>query len=171
MEAVHDIDPLETGEWLDAIDAVVDAEGVDRAHFLLENLITKARERGAFLPYNANTPYVNTIPADLQPRYPGEREVERRISSIIRWNAAAIVLRANREHTGLGGHIASFQSAATLYDVGFNHFWRAPTETHGGDLVYIQGHSSPGIYAGPRRFFGLSASILPSIGKAAPETE
>ncbi|HEV3112909.1 MAG TPA: pyruvate dehydrogenase (acetyl-transferring), homodimeric type [Candidatus Binataceae bacterium] len=147
MDAVHDLDPLETGEWLDAIQAVIEAEGVDRAHFLLENLITKARERGAFLPYNANTPYVNTIPAELQPRYPGDREVERRISSIIRWNAAAIVLRANKEHVGLGGHIASFQSAATLYDVGFNHFWRAPYKTHGGDVIYIQGHSSPGIYA------------------------
>ncbi|HEY2124299.1 MAG TPA: pyruvate dehydrogenase (acetyl-transferring), homodimeric type, partial [Chthoniobacterales bacterium] len=147
MDAVHDVDPLETGEWLDAIQAVIEAEGVDRAHFLLENLITKARERGAFLPYNANTPYVNTIPPELQPRYPGDREIERRISSIIRWNAAAIVLRANKEHAGLGGHIASFQSAATLYDVGFNHFWRAPSETHGGDIIYIQGHSSPGIYA------------------------
>ena len=147
MEAVHDVDALETDEWLDAIEAVIEAEGVDRAHFLLENLINKARERGAFLPYNANTPYLNTIPAELQPRYPGDREIERRISSIIRWNAAAIVLRANKEHAGLGGHIASFQSAATLYDVGFNHFWRAPSETHAGDLVYIQGHSSPGIYA------------------------
>src|ERR1700730_4005769 len=121
MDAVHDVDPLETGEWLDAIQAVIEAEGIDRAHFLLENLTTKARELGAFLPYNANTPYVNTIPLELQPRYPGDREIERRISSIIRWNAAAIVLRANKEHAGLGGHIASFQSAATLYDVGFNH--------------------------------------------------
>ena len=147
MEAIHDIDPEETGEWLDALEAVIDAEGVDRAHFLLENLITKARLRGAFLPYNANTPYLNTIPADRQPHYPGDREIERRISSIIRWNALAMVLRANKESSELGGHIASFQSAATLYDIGFGHFWRAPSENHGGDIIYIQGHSSPGIYA------------------------
>ena len=147
METIEDLDPEETREWLDSLDAVVDREGVDRAHYLLENLINKARGRGAFLPYNANTPYVNTIPADRQPRYPGDREIERRISSIIRWNAVVMVLRANKETSELGGHLASFQSAATLYDIGFNHFWRAPTEKFAGDLIYIQGHSSPGIYA------------------------
>ncbi len=147
METALDKDPEETREWLDSMEAVIDAEGIDRAHFLLENLITKARSRGAFLPYNANTPYVNTIPLELQPRSPGDRETERRIRSIIRWNAVAIILRANAETTELGGHIASFQSAATLYDIGFGHFWRAPSENHGGDLIYIQGHSSPGIYA------------------------
>ena len=147
METLPDIDPEETGEWLDSLDALIDAEGVDRAHFLLENLIYKARERGAFLPYNANTPYVNTIPVDQQPRYPGDREIERRISSIVRWNAVAMVVRANKETSELGGHIATFQSAATLYDIGFNHFWHAPTEDQSGDLVYTQGHSSPGIYA------------------------
>ncbi|MGH7933337.1 MAG: pyruvate dehydrogenase (acetyl-transferring), homodimeric type [Candidatus Binataceae bacterium] len=147
MEALQDIDAEETGEWLDALEAVIDAEGVGRAHFLLENLITKARSRGAFLPYNANTPYLNTIPVELEPRSPGNREIERRIRSIIRWNAAAIILRANAETSELGGHIASFQSAATLYDVGFGHFWRAPSQRHGGDLIYIQGHSSPGFYA------------------------
>ncbi|MGD0075571.1 MAG: pyruvate dehydrogenase (acetyl-transferring), homodimeric type [Candidatus Binataceae bacterium] len=147
MEALEDLDPEETGEWLDSLEAMIDAEGVDRAHFILENLIGKARERGAFLPYNANTPYVNTIPVDRQPHYPGDREIERRISSIVRWNALAMVVRANKESSELGGHIATFQSAATLYDIGFNHFWRAPSDNHGGDIIYTQGHSSPGIYA------------------------
>ena len=147
MEAIQDSDAEETEEWLDALEALIDAEGVDRAHFLLENLIVKARSRGAFLPYNANTPYLNTIPVEMEPRSPGNREIERRIRSIIRWNAAAIILRANAETSELGGHIASFQSAATLYDVGFGHFWHAPSEQHGGDLIYIQGHSSPGFYA------------------------
>ncbi len=147
METLQDLDPEETAEWLDSLEAVIDAEGVDRAHFLLKNLIDKAREKGSYLPYNANTPYVNTIPTDRQPRYPGDREIERRISSIVRWNAVAMVVRANKESSELGGHIATFQSAATLYDIGFNHFWRAPNETHSGDVIYIQGHSSPGIYA------------------------
>jgi pyruvate dehydrogenase E1 component len=147
MDRPADIDPEETREWLDALDAVIDAEGVDRGHYLLENLLTKARSRGAFLPYNANTPYLNTIPVELEPRSPGNREIERRIRSIIRWNAVAIILRANATSSELGGHIASFQSIATLYDVGFGHFWRAPTADRAGDLIYLQGHSSPGIYA------------------------
>ena len=129
-ELSRDIDSEETGEWLDALEAVIDAEGVDRAHFLIENLLNKARSRGSYLPYNANTPYVNTIPVDRQPHYPGDREIERRISSIIRWNALATVVKANKESHSLGGHIASFQSAATLYDIGFGHFWRAPTAEH-----------------------------------------
>jgi pyruvate dehydrogenase E1 component len=143
----QDLDPVETGEWLDSLEAVIDSEGVDRAHFLLENLIVKARESGAFLPYNANTPYVNTIPVDQEKRSPGNRAIERKIRSIIRWNAVAMILRANKKTSELGGHIASFQSAATLYDVGFGHFWRAPSDKHHGDIIYIQGHSSPGIYA------------------------
>jgi pyruvate dehydrogenase E1 component len=147
METREDSDPLETTEWLDSLEAVIDVEGVDRAHFLLGNLIEKARSNGVYLPYNANTPYVNTIPVDSERRSPGNREVERRIRSIIRWNAVAIILRANQDSSFLGGHIASFQSAATLYDIGFGHFWRAPSDQHGGDLVYLQGHSSPGIYA------------------------
>ena len=128
METTPDIDPEETREWLDSLEAVIDAEGVDRAHFLLEQLITTARLRGTYLPYNANTPYLNTIPADRQPHYPGDREIERRISSIIRWNALAMVVRANQHSSERGGHIASFQSAATLYDIGFGHFWRAPSD-------------------------------------------
>jgi pyruvate dehydrogenase E1 component len=147
METRQDADPLETTEWLDSLEAVIDVEGIDRAHFLLENLIGKARSNGVYLPYNANTPYVNTIPVDNEQRSPGNREVERRIRSIIRWNAVAIILRANQESSHLGGHIASFQSAATLYDIGFGHFWRAPSNQQAGDLIYIQGHSSPGIYA------------------------
>ncbi len=143
----HDSDPQETREWLDALEAVLAHEGPERAHQLLEQLIDKARRSGAYLPYSANTAYVNTIPPHLEPTYPGDGELEHRIRSLIRWNAMAMVVRANRENSELGGHIASFASAATLYDVGFNHFWRAPTHEHGGDLVYFQGHASPGIYA------------------------
>src|SRR3712207_1057453 len=142
-----DLDMLETREWLDALDSVLEFEGGDRAGFLLDSLMSQARRRGASVPYSATTPYLNTIPPDRQARYPGDLEVEHRIRSMIRWNAAAIVLRANKESSELGGHIASFQSAATLYDVGFEHFWHAASNGHGGDLVYVQGHSSPGVYA------------------------
>jgi pyruvate dehydrogenase E1 component len=142
-----DIDPTETNEWLDALEAVLEEEGPERVHFLLEHLIDMARRSGAYLPYSANTAYVNTIPASQEERSPGDAAIEWRIRSIIRWNAMAMVVRANRISTELGGHIASFASAATLYDVGFNHFWHAPSETHGGDLIFIQGHSAPGIYA------------------------
>ena len=147
QKPTEDPDPQETREWLDALEAVLEREGIPRAHYLLEQLIDKARRSGAFLPYSANTAYVNTIPTHLEPEYPGDSALEHRIRSLIRWNALAMVLRANRVSAELGGHIATFASAATLYDVGFNHFWRAPTHEHGGDLVYIQGHSSPGIYA------------------------
>ncbi|MEM1249129.1 MAG: pyruvate dehydrogenase (acetyl-transferring), homodimeric type [Acidobacteriota bacterium] len=142
-----DSDPLETREWLEALEAVIEREGPERAHFLLESLIDKARRTGAHLPYTATTAYQNTIPPGQEQRSPGDAELEWRIRSIIRWNAMAMVVRANRDDSGLGGHIASFASAATLYDVGFNHFFHAPTENHGGDMVMIQGHSSPGIYA------------------------
>src|SRR6266851_4438506 len=142
-----DADPRETQEWREALDSVLDFEGPERAYFLLEQVFVQARRKGATVPYSANTPYLNTIPPDQQARHPGDRGIEHRIRSLIRWNAAAIVLRANKESSELGGHIASFQSAATLYDVGFMHFWHAPSERHGGDLVYIQGHSSPGVYS------------------------
>jgi len=142
-----DIDPQETQEWLDAIDAVLEQEGTERAHFLLEQLIDKARRSGAYLPYNATTAYLNTIPVHLQDKLPGDPSMERRIRALIRWNAIVTVMRANDKSPGVGGHIASFQSAATLYDVGFNHFFRAANESFGGDLVMFQGHSSPGIYA------------------------
>jgi pyruvate dehydrogenase E1 component len=142
-----DQDPQETREWLDALDAVITEVGAERAHFLIEGLIKQARRAGINIPYSATTDYVNTIPADRQVRAPGDYQIENRIRAYIRWNAMAMVLRANRDDSHLGGHIASFASAATLYDVGFNHFWHAPSDQHGGDLVFFQGHSSPGIYA------------------------
>ena len=140
-------DEAEAQEWLDALDSVEAFEGLERVDALLESVVTSARRKGAKLPFAANTAYVNTIHPDGQPAHPGDRKLEATIRRYIRWNAAAIVLRANKESSELGGHIASFQSAATLYDTGFMHFWRAPDESHGGDLVYFQGHSSPGIYA------------------------
>ncbi|QOJ20018.1 MAG: pyruvate dehydrogenase (acetyl-transferring), homodimeric type [Gammaproteobacteria bacterium] len=146
MEQQPDIDPQETQEWLDALDSVIANAGGERAHFLLEKLIEKARRSGAYLPYSATTAYINTIPVGKEERSPGNNAIEHRIRSYVRWNAMAMVLRANK-NTNVGGHIASFASAATLYDVGYNHFWHAPCETHGGDLVYLQGHSSPGAYA------------------------
>ncbi len=142
-----DIDPLETGEWREALGSVVAFEGVARARYLLGELLDEARRHGAPVPYAANTPYLNTIAPEQQPAHPGDRAIEHKIRSYIRWNALAIVLKANKESSELGGHIASFQSSALLYDTGFMHFWRAPTAEHGGDLIYVQGHVSPGIYA------------------------
>ncbi|RDH85340.1 MAG: pyruvate dehydrogenase (acetyl-transferring), homodimeric type [endosymbiont of Escarpia spicata] len=147
MATKPDIDPLETEEWLDAFEAVLENEGVERAHFLIEKLVDKARRSGAHLPFSANTAYVNTIPVSQQQRFPGDRAMERRIRSFIRWNAMAMVVQANRISTELGGHISSFASAATLFDVGFNHFFRASNKNSEGDLIFFQGHSAPGIYA------------------------
>src|SRR3569623_10031 len=147
MHRPLDTDTLETKEWLDALGGVLAVEGPDRAHYLLEQLVNKARREGAHLPYSSNTAYFNTIPPQLEERSPGDYELEHKLRSYVRWNAVAMVLRAGNRKLDLGGHIASFASAATLYDVGFNHFWRAPTKDFGGDLVYFQGHSSPGIYA------------------------
>ncbi|HEY1941893.1 MAG TPA: pyruvate dehydrogenase (acetyl-transferring), homodimeric type [Roseiarcus sp.] len=140
-------DAAEMREWLEALDSVEAFEGLERVDELLDSVVTSARRKGARLPFAANTAYVNTIHPQDQAQHPGIRELEQTIRRYVRWNAAAIVLRANKESSELGGHIASFQSAATLYDTGFMHFWRAPDDTHGGDLVYFQGHSSPGIYA------------------------
>jgi pyruvate dehydrogenase E1 component len=142
-----DVDPTETSEWLEALDAVVEHDGVGRARELLGRVIERAQHAGSGPIGSLNTPYVNTIPASLDEPLPGDPEVERRLRSIIRWNAMAMVVRANKESSELGGHIASYQSLADLYEVGFNHFWHAPSATHGGDLVYFQGHSSPGNYA------------------------
>ena len=142
-----DTDPDETRDWLDALEAVMDHAGPERTGQLLGEVINEARLAGAPVPVSDATAYVNTIHPEDEAPIPGDPEVERRLRSAIRWNAAALVLQANKESSELGGHIASFQSAATLYEVGFNHFWHARTEDHGGDLVYIQGHSSPGIYA------------------------
>jgi pyruvate dehydrogenase E1 component len=143
----NDPDPQETREWLDALQAVIEWEGIDRAHDLIESLVEAARHAGANLPYKATTAYINTIPAHMQAKSPGDQEIEHRIRSYIRWNAAMMVVRANKESSEYGGHIATFASAATLYDVGFNHFYRAPSGQHGGDLVFFQGHAAPGIYA------------------------
>ena len=143
----NDLDPQETLEWVEAMEAVVERDGHERAQFLLRQLADQAVLSGAGSPYSANTPYLNTIPPELEVRSQGDQEMESKIRSIIRWNAAMMVMRANRDSTDLGGHIASFASSATLYDIGFNHFWRAPSEDHGGDLVFFQGHSAPGIYA------------------------
>ena len=142
-----DIDAAETEEWLEALDAVVQHDGPRRAHDLVERVVERARLRGAAIEYVGPTPYVNTIRTEDEPELPGDPALERRVRSLIRWNAIAMILRANKESSELGGHIASFQSAALLYEIGFNHFWHAPSDEHGGDLVYIQGHSSPGVYA------------------------
>ncbi|MBU6492123.1 MAG: pyruvate dehydrogenase (acetyl-transferring), homodimeric type [Burkholderiales bacterium] len=142
----QDADPQETKEWLESLEGVLSAEGPERAHYLLEKLIEYARVNGEHLPFSANTPYINTIPLDQQAHIPGDQEIEHRVRSYTRWNAIAMVLRAGKT-TNVGGHIASFASAATLYDVGFNHFWHAPSDKHGGDLIFVQGHSSPGIYS------------------------
>ena len=143
----QDLDPSETREWLDALDSVVEFDGAERAAFLIAELHEEARRHAVAVPFSGNTPYLNTIPVDKQPPHPGDREIEHKIRSLIRWNAVATVLRANKESSELGGHIASFQSAATLYDTGFQHFWHAPSAEHGGDLIFFQGHVSPGVYA------------------------
>jgi pyruvate dehydrogenase E1 component len=141
----NDPDPAESQEWIESIKAVIDHDGPERAHQLLTGMVELTRRAGAHLPFAPTTEYINTIPPQLEPKMPGDATMEWRIRSIIRWNAMAMVVKANRKPGDLGGHIASFASGATLYDVGFNHFWRAPSENHPGDLVYIQGHSSPGI--------------------------
>ncbi|KGI76947.1 pyruvate dehydrogenase (acetyl-transferring), homodimeric type [Oleiagrimonas soli] len=143
----QDLDPTETREWIDSLNAVITADGPQRAHFLLDRMVDATRRAGGYLPFDPTTEYVNTIPPHMEAKSPGDAALEWRIRSLIRWNAMAMVVRANRKPGSLGGHIASFASSATLYDVGFNHFWRAPSEDHPGDLVFYQGHSSPGIYA------------------------
>lgn len=142
-----DKDPLETKEWIDAFLSVLKFEGAERAEFLIQQLINKARQRGLDLTVGLNTPYVNTIPVELEPSFPGNEKLEKRIAALIRWNAVMMVLQAGKVSSELGGHIATYASAATLYEVGFNHFFHGPDAKHGADLVYVQGHSSPGIYA------------------------
>jgi pyruvate dehydrogenase E1 component len=141
-----DVDPVETKEWLEALNGVIAVEGTDRAAYLIDKQIEFARVNGVVQPFQAETPYINTIPVEHQVPLPGNQAVERTIRAYTRWNAMAMVLRAN-EDSNVGGHISSFQSAATLYDIGYNHFWHAPSETHGGDLIYVQGHCAPGIYS------------------------
>ncbi len=145
--AANDPDTLETNEWLEALEAVIENEGTDRAHYLMERMVDLARRRGAHIPFSSNTAYVNTIPAHLEAHCPGNLEYEERLRSWMRWNAMAMVVKANRVDGDLGGHISSFASLANMFGIGFNHFWHAPTADHGGDLLYLQGHSSPGVYA------------------------
>ena len=147
MEIKRDNDPAETAEWREALASVLAFEGPDRGSFLLGELMAEAQRTGIVVPFSATTPYLNTIRPEQQTPHPGDRIIEHRIRSLVRWNAIAIIMRANKASSELGGHIASFQSAATLYDAGFMHFWHGATEAHGGDLVYMQGHSSPGLYA------------------------
>ena len=146
-DLARDLDPIETHEWVESVQAVIARDGAERAHHLLESVVEVTRRAGAHLPFAPTTEYINTIPPHMEAKSPGDHAMEQRIRSIIRWNAMAMVVRANRKPGDLGGHIASFASAATLYDVGFNHFWRGPEGDHPGDLVCVQGHSSPGVYA------------------------
>ena len=143
----QDVDPQETQEWLESLDAVIKVHGAERAHYLLEQLVDQTRRSGAYLPFKPNTAYVNSIAVGQERPYPGDRALERRIEAYIRWNALATVVKANRESSEYGGHIATYASAATLYEVGFNHFWRAASDQHPGDMIFVQGHASPGIYS------------------------
>ncbi|MHB1230642.1 MAG: pyruvate dehydrogenase (acetyl-transferring), homodimeric type [Halothiobacillus sp.] len=146
MTVFQDHDPQETREWLDALEAVVAFEGTDKARHLIGSLIEAARKHGIDTPYSATTPYINTIPPEKEPPFPGDRQMEQRLRALVRWNAMAMVARANK-HTSVGGHIASFQSSATLYEVGFNHFFKGHDHPEGADMVFFQGHTAPGMYA------------------------
>ena len=147
MSTMGDLDPIETEEWVDALRAVQQHRGGERSNYLINRLVDQGRRDGVYVPRSLTTAYCNTIRPEREEKSAGDRAIEHRLRSIIRWNAMAIILRANKESSELGGHIASFQSSATLYDIGFGHFWHAPTDTHGGDLLFVQGHSAPGIYA------------------------
>ena len=143
----EELKSLENQEWLESLDYVLESQGPERVAEILKELSSHSHQKGVELPFSANTPYVNTIPAHRQPPYPGSREIERRIKSLIRWNAMALVVRANQQENGIGGHISTYASAATLYEVAFNHFLRGKDYHRSGDMVYFQGHASPGIYA------------------------
>ena len=143
----NDVDPIETNDWLAAIDSLIREEGIERAQFIIDQVMQQARAGGVSLPSGITTDYVNTIPVSEQPAYPGNLEIERRIRSYVRWNAVMMVLRGQKKDLDLGGHLSTFQSAATMYEVGFNHFFKAATEKNGGDLVFFQGHAAPGMYA------------------------
>src|SRR2546426_4454840 len=141
-----EIEALETREWLESLDYVLQSGGPTRVGRLLQELSLHARRKGVKLPFTANTPYINTISAEEQPPFPGSREVERRIKSLVRWNALAMVVRANKRDEGIGGHISTYASAATLYEVGFNHFFKGEGDKHDRDLLLLQGHPAPGVY-------------------------
>jgi pyruvate dehydrogenase E1 component len=147
VNQLPDVDPTETREWLDSLDAIVDTHGKTRANYLLSKLLERARELGVSFPATVSTPYVNTIPAEQEPWFPGDEEIERRIRRFVRWNAAVMVVNANKKADGIGGHLSSFASSASLYEVGFNHFFRGKEDGQAGDHVYFQGHAAPGIYA------------------------
>ena len=142
-----DIDPIETNEWIESLNSVIESDGAPRASYLLNKVIDQAYKSGLVLPDTRTTPYINTIPPEAEAKSPGDQNIEKKLRAIIRWNAAAMVVKANKKSSELGGHIGTFASAATLYDVGMNHFWRAKNNKFGGDLVYFQGHSAPGMYA------------------------
>src|SRR5262249_47332839 len=144
----------------DALEGVLQTQGTDRAQYLLTELKNKAVREGVAIPFTANTPYINTIPPDRQPPFSGSREIERRIKSLIRWDAMAMAARANKHDPGIGGHISTYASAATLFEIGFNHFFRGPNAPGGGDQVYFQGHASPGVYARAFLESRLSAAQL-----------
>ena len=143
----QDIDPQETQEWIESIEDALEEHGYERTRFLLETLIDYAQTKGARLPFNTTTPFLNTILPEQQPEYPGDRDLERKIKTIVRWNAMAMVAKANKEKPGIGGHISTFASAATLYEVAFNHFFKGPDHPSGQDMIFFQGHASPGMYA------------------------
>lgn len=147
FEPALDLDPQETREWTDSLHAVLASAGPERAHYLLRKLRESLQTEGVALPYLVQSPYVNTIPPDKQPPYPGDLAMEQRIRRIIRWNAAVMVHKANQRYPGIGGHLSTYASAAMLYEVGFHHFFRSPAAPGGGDQLFIQGHSAPGIYA------------------------
>ncbi|MGH9601282.1 MAG: pyruvate dehydrogenase (acetyl-transferring), homodimeric type, partial [Terriglobales bacterium] len=142
-----ELEAIEIREWLDSLDYVLSNGNPQRASRLLQHLQAHTEQAGVKLPFSATTPYCNTIPVEQQPPYPGSQEIERRIKSLVRWNALAMVVRANRIEEGIGGHISTYASAATLYEVGFNHFFRGSTKEREGDIIYFQGHATPGIYA------------------------
>jgi pyruvate dehydrogenase E1 component len=169
--AVSDIDPAETAEWLESLDYVLQSKGPERVRYLLQKLDERAAREGVELPFTANTPYINSIPVEKQPVYPGNREIERRIKSIIRWNAMAMVVRANREYDGIGGHISTYASSATLYEVGFNHFFRGRDGDSSGDSIYFQGHASPGVYARAFLEGRLSEENLNNFRRELPRGE
>ena len=141
----EDIDPQGTQEWIESLEDEIEERGFERTRHLLEKLVDYASTRGARLPFNTNTPFVNTILTEQEPKFRGNREIERKIKSLVRWNAMAMVVSANKKAPGIGGHISTYASAATLYEVGFNHFFKGPNHPQGSVLVYFQGHASPGI--------------------------
>ena len=166
---IQDVDPAETSEWLESLDDVLLRHGPDRVTYLLSLLSQRAAREGVAIPYSANTPYINTIPHEQQPTFPGNREIERRIKSIVRWNAMAMVVRANREESGIGGHISTYASAATLLEIGFNHFFHGKDGQFHGDIIFFQGHSAPGIYARAFVEGRLSPKLLESFRRELKE--